>query len=140
MQRRELQQRPSQKRLAFAAVIILLIVNAVPRMVVADKEYWFALSVPEPERFYSDMRLDNRWVTQVFGCPFVWYSEVGWEFRIKSGRELFLPGIQQLPARERFAFVPMMGDGVFVVCSGLLIFILTRQVASIIVSRKKRPI
>ena len=71
-------------------IAILLSPSAVPRMQSSGGERWFVPPVPDPQRFrLDDHNSGARAATWEFGYPFVFYFQVGCEFRTKGGSMLF---------------------------------------------------
>lgn len=113
-----------KRQLPYIPVIILLTLNAAPRrMVSSGTQHWFALSVPEPERFASSMHRAHDAV-RTFGYPFVCYFKHGWVFTTKEGNKLFLPSEDQRPLRERFSSLALTGNLAMAFGSGLLLKLL----------------
>ena len=118
------------KRLPCVLVAILLGLNVVPRMVSSGgTQRWFALSVPEPERFASKMH-GQPTVTRVFGYPFICYSQMGHEFVTKTGRKLFWPSMEQPALATRFSFPALLGNVAVLLGLGALLEIATNRCSS----------
>lgn len=93
-------------------IAILLSPSAVPRMQSSGSERWFVPPVPDPQRFHlDDHSSDARAATWIFGYPFVFYFQVGCEFRTKDGSTLFWRSTYAQPGlRQRVSLAALAGD------------------------------
>ena len=112
------------KRVPYVVVTILLSLNAVPRMISSGRQHWFAMSVPQPERFVMDKQPAATWA---FGYPFTCYFQVGREFATKDGSKLFWASPEQPSLLSRLSFVALVGNVALSVGIGIWLMIGTNR-------------